>query len=372
MKYLLVIYLLITYSALAVAAPTSVPSADGWSDFSVPGKEPVSPDSIDKSQIENHPLNQLHEVKPVTLSNETKGNTTLDTPLTAIIPNNLDLKAKNSRIRELRNRKVYDYHENPPAPFFQKSKLDKKNKHLPKVFYQGDFTNLLFSAVNKGDLGAISSLLERGADINGRLKESGITPLMLAVKNSFGNLAQYLVIRGANLNILDNSGNTALHIAATKHDYPTINFLVDNAASINIIDKSGKKPLDYLPENKRTSIIINRLATQAEFDQALFDFTESNSYVGASLAINKGANVNSVNQHGNTALLLAVKANNADIVALLLSHGANPTKCDKDGKLAMDYAIKQNNLLLAPIIDTYAIKYELDHKVRHEAGRAAL
>lgn len=370
MRHLLVIYGLLAYASAALAAPNSIPSAEGWSDFNTLGKEAAGLDSIDKAQIENHPLNQAfpppssaEEVKPVTLVGESSGNGSLDAPLTTVIPKDLHLKTQSNRVKELKNRKVYDYREKPPAPFFQKEKFDQKNIHLPGVFYQADFTRLLFAAVDKGNLGAVASLLGNGADINGRLKESGMTPLMLAIKNGFGNLLQYLVIRGADLNVADNTSKTALHTAAIKQDYASINFLLDNGARMNTLDKDAKKPLDYLPEDKRASIIISRLSTAAEFDQALLDFTASNSYVGVSLALAKGAHVDTCDKNGDTPLLIAARAHNQKIVTLLLSHGANPLKVDKNGMLAMDYAVKQKDLALAQLIDTYTIKYELEHGV---------
>lgn len=367
MRYLLVIYGLLAYASAALAAPSSIPSAEGWTDFNTFGKEASGLDSIDKSQIENHPLNQAFpastDIQPVKLVGESSENMALDTPLTDIVPKDLNLKTKNDRVKEFKPRKVYDYREKPPAPFFQKERFDKKNVHLPGVFYQADYTRLLFSAVDQGSIGAAASLLDRGADINGRLKESGITPLMLAAKNGFGDLVQYLVIRGAKLNIHDNAGSTALHYAAAKEDYATINFLLDNGASINAVDNTGKKPLDYLPDDKRASITMSRLTTQAEFDQALLDFSASNSYVGVSLAISKGANVNTCDKNGDTPLLVAARNNNSKIVALLLSHGANPMKVDRNGMSAMDYAAKQKNGKLAQLVDTYTIKYELEHGV---------
>ena len=186
---------------------------------------------------------------------------------------------------------------------------------------------------------------------------------MLAVKNSFGNLVQYLVIRGADLNITDNSGKTVLHTSAIKQDYASINFLLDNGARMNTLDKDGKKPLDYLPDDKRASIIISRLSTAAELDQALLDFTVGNSYVGVSLVLAKGAHVDTCDNNGDTPLLIAARAHNQRIVTLLLSHGANPLKVDKSGMLAMDYAVKQKDAALAQLIETYTIKYELEHGV---------
>jgi ankyrin repeat protein len=377
MKNLLIISALLTYANLAFAASNSEVIAEGWPDIS---SSSSGFDTIDEAAIASHPLNQAfpppdqtlvyskpkdqskEPIKPVTLIDKTIATKQPeDATLSAILGDDINLKNKTNDIKNFKNRKVYDYRDKIPAPFFQKEHYAKPNNHLPGITYQGDFTRLLFTAVDKDNLGAISSLLERGADINGKLKEFGITPLMVAVKNGSGDIVQYLILKGANINITDNRGSTALHIAAKRQDYQTIMFLLDNGASMDISDNSGRKALDYIPENQRVTIIINRLTTQAEFDQALLDFTASGSYIGASLAIRKGANVNTYNKEGETPLLIAIRSNNKDISTLLLSHGANPLMANKCGMVAMDYAEATRNPMLAQLIDTYTIRYELEH-----------
>ncbi len=375
---------MLAFTNLAFAAPSSIPSSDTWSDFEAFSQKPhPTADSIDNSAIANHPLNKAfpppdqslvyskskvsdQSIKPVTLidKNTPVTNKPEDAPLETILGDNLNLKAATtSRVKEFKNRKVYDYREKIPSPFFQKERYAKPNNHLPGVTYQGDFTRLLFSAADKEDIGAISSLLERGADINGKLRGPGITPLMVATKNRSGNIVRYLVLRGADVNLADNTGSTALHIAARNQDYPVIMFLLDNGANMDKIDYSGKKPLDYLPENQRVSIIISRLTTQAEFDKALLDFAASGSYIGVSLAIRKGARIDAQNNNGDTALLLAACSGSKELVALILSHCANPLIVNKNCMTAIDCATRCMNADLVLLIDTYTIKYELEHGV---------
>src|SRR6202021_1077658 len=49
---------------------------------------------------------------------------------------------------------------------------------------------------------------------------------------------------GADVNAIDNQGDTALHGAAQKGDDQVVQFLVDHGAKLDIKDKKGRTPLD--------------------------------------------------------------------------------------------------------------------------------
>jgi uncharacterized protein len=57
--------------------------------------------------------------------------------------------------------------------------------------------------------------------------------------------------------------------------------------------------------------------------------------------IERGANVNAKDRHGNTALLMATQLNQPETVRVLLQHGADVTVADRDGKDAMYWAKKE-------------------------------
>ncbi|MDF3048227.1 MAG: hypothetical protein K0R73_1345 [Candidatus Midichloriaceae bacterium] len=370
MKYLVFIIAIFSLSNICFAEEP----ANAWDDLGNLNQGVFIEDSINNTQLENHPLNQIdtsnkpaphdESIKPVTLYGDSGAEASTQT-LNEILPKQIKLKEKNNQIKELKVRKTYDYRSKPPAPFFRKEKFDKNNSHLPGVFYQADYSRLLLLAAKKGDIGAASNLLSKGANINSQIKESGFTPLMVAVENKFGNLTQYLTLRGADLNIIDNNGRSALHLASQAQDYAAINFLLDNGANMHLVDIEGKEALDYLPEDKRVSIIVSRLTSQEEFDKALLDFSASGSYLGASLTLNKGANINTLDASGNTPLILAACTGNKNLILLLLAHGANPITHNKFNLGAMECAINRNDLEIAQILDTYIIKKELETGVHY-------
>ena len=61
----------------------------------------------------------------------------------------------------------------------------------------------------------MSCLVENGADINAAANSvRGHTPLMFAVHESHIDAVNYLLDQGADVNVQQGSGYTALHIAA--------------------------------------------------------------------------------------------------------------------------------------------------------------
>jgi uncharacterized protein len=64
-----------------------------------------------------------------------------------------------------------------------------------------------------------------------------------------------------------------------------------------------------------------------------------------------GADVNAVNQHGNTALILAASHGRSDIVDVLLAAGARPGITNRSGERAADAARREGHLALASLLD---------------------
>ncbi|GAC1577166.1 MAG: hypothetical protein NVS3B5_09140 [Sphingomicrobium sp.] len=108
-------------------------------------------------------------------------------------------------------------------------------------------------------------------------------------------------------------GETALNIVARRRDSTWLGFLLSRGADPNVGDDSGETPL----------IIAARLG----WDD------------GAATLLGHGAGVDRPNRLGETPLIAAVQARQASLVHLLLENGANPDRKDTAaGYSARDYA----------------------------------
>jgi uncharacterized protein len=88
----------------------------------------------------------------------------------------------------------------------------------PRAQYRpvGGLTALLYAA-RSGCYGCVEAMLAAGADINLPTPE-GVSPLMIAVDNDHNDVAKLLLDKGANPNVWDWWGRTALYIAVDRKE----------------------------------------------------------------------------------------------------------------------------------------------------------
>lgn len=116
------------------------------------------------------------------------------------------------------------------------------------------------------------------------------------------------------VNTLDEqTGETALQIVTRARDLGWMAFLLQNGAQPDVRDRHGN-----------TALMI---AVQIGYDQ------------GAELLLGQGANVNATNNRGETPLIMAVHNHDLALARTLLEVGANPRQTDTvAGMSARDYA----------------------------------
>lgn len=119
------------------------------------------------------------------------------------------------------------------------------------------------------------------------------------------------------------SGETALHIVTNRRDLTWMQFLIAKGANVNVRDAKGITPLVS--------------AVNANFPE------------GVELLVDKGARLNDSNNAGETPLITAVHNRNIAVIRLLLKAGADPDRADNSGRSAKDYARLAGGNLLAEI-----------------------
>ena len=102
----------------------------------------------------------------------------------------------------------------------------------------------LLLAVNKDDMPAVQSLLDRGAYVNARDHNAGMTALMIAATHGHTPIVRLLMGRGADITAKSTQGgDTALIQAAGAGQTETAKVLLDRGADINGRDDIGMTPL---------------------------------------------------------------------------------------------------------------------------------
>jgi ankyrin repeat protein len=106
---------------------------------------------------------------------------------------------------------------------------------------QGD--TRLWQAAASGDLGALKSAIEHGADVNFR-GPGGFNALNAAARNGHLEIVQYLVEHGATIDRSDNQRHkTALLAASFQRHFDIVQYLVEKGANVNAQSVNGFTPL---------------------------------------------------------------------------------------------------------------------------------
>ncbi len=88
-----------------------------------------------------------------------------------------------------------------------------KKADIEKISIHGKPINW---AIGSGHLEATTVLLELGANPNGDNSGSVVAPLILAIDQNRNDLYCLLITNGADINVKDPNGYSALHVAAEK------------------------------------------------------------------------------------------------------------------------------------------------------------
>jgi excisionase family DNA binding protein len=154
----------------------------------------------------------------------------------------------------------------------------------------------LLDAAREGDRDEVKALLAAGADPNVRDGE-GWTALMLVTVKGHLDVARDLLDAGADIHIRNQNGWTALRFAVSMDDAEALRLLLEAGADANERDATG--------------------------DTALLQAAREKSAASLSLLLAHGADVNVRDSSGETALKIAARQGYDEIVQTLREAGAD-------------------------------------------------
>ena len=166
----------------------------------------------------------------------------------------------------------------------------------------------LLNAAKKDDIEAAKQAVTDGADVN--VKDyQGRTALNVAVFYHYKDIAKLLIGKGADVNA-NGDGGTPLHLAAMFGHKEIAKLLIEKGADVNVKSKIEDTPLHYA----KTKEI-------------------------AELLIAKGADVNAKALLEQTPLHSAVLAGHKEIAELLIAKGADVNTKTKRGETPLDFVM---------------------------------
>ncbi|XBS70555.1 ankyrin repeat domain-containing protein [Acerihabitans sp. KWT182] len=225
-------------------------------------------------------------------------------------------------------------------------------------------TPLMRVALTTNDIKHVKSLLRKRANLDQQDK-GGNTVLMWVVKSLFRlknetrcemklSILDLLLNRGADVNLADNEGYTPMMIAAMGNDEKSFAKLVNKKAMVELTNQNGETALHLAIKYNASTTIINSLNS---FYQKM-NVRDNNGHSPFMIASfrrkldlmrtyhDKGVDINEFDVKGWTALMYAVNCGDADVVNLLKELGADFNLADSHGKTALEIArILQNSTM---------------------------
>ena len=160
-------------------------------------------------------------------------------------------------------------------------------------------------------------------DIN-KQDMDGDTALMVSSRIGDQDISKELLLRGANPNLINKSGASALLWAVANGSVETVEMLLEKGADLNYVDGRGNSAFG--------------LAARVSY--------EDKSYELMTIMLAKGADINIKDSGGVTPLMYAIYSTDFDKVDFLLRKGADVTIKNNEGQSAVDIAATRGGNML--------------------------
>jgi len=222
-------------------------------------------------------------------------------------------------------------------------------------------TALIFATI-ENHARAVELLVEHGADVNGasaamdyesrRAGQSILglgewTPVMYAARENALDAGRALIAAGADLDVQDPDGATALVIAIINAHYEFANMLIDAGADTNLADtEPGMGPLYAAVDMHRLAVGHGRgtpppvgLLTAVDTARYLLEHgADPNASLKKPILTRTHTIGDTALGEGATPLLRAAKSGDIEMVRLLVEFGADPLAKMPNGTTALHFA----------------------------------
>ena len=167
-----------------------------------------------------------------------------------------------------------------------------------------------------------------------------------AAKNNDESAIVGLTLRGFDLNIVDERGETALLIAVRSGSDKVVEFLLKQpSVKVEARNRNGESPLMLAALLGRLDIATKLIQRKAEVNKTRWtplhyacSNAEPSSEAMVRLLLEHHAYIDAESPNRSTPLMMAARYGHADLVPLLLAEGADPTLRNEKGMTAIDFA----------------------------------
>src|SRR5512136_3340828 len=174
----------------------------------------------------------------------------------------------------------------------------------------------VFDLLRRGDVAAVRAMVEKTPELVTARDDQGQALLHYAAYGQDPALVDFLIDKGAKVDLASAQTKTPLHIAAINDRREVVAALLKRGASLEIRDDYGRTAL----------ILCARERGQAATARVLID---------------AGADINAVDKFGSSALELATWRGKAEFIDLLLEKGARVPESGQKWAAGLSQAASQ-------------------------------
>ncbi|XP_025025282.1 ankyrin-3-like [Python bivittatus] len=249
----------------------------------------------------------------------------------------------------------YQEKKDSPRPIKPKKLICDKPKEKTTLAAGQSLDNDLnvptvFDFVRKG----ILSDLEKALNVSNvnATNSANETLLHIAAAHGHTEIIDYLISKGAKLEVKDNKGRTPLHRAAGRGHDKAVKMLLQAGANMYSFDQEGKTPLHLANQNQHIHVLKNILKEETRRHKNQHNFLHMTALKDDSdlvqILLKNGALIDAKDERHQTALSYAVSKGYEKTVKVLLEGGANV-----DSNIT-DAAFNSNNQSLFKLLLEYA------------------
>ncbi|XP_046548455.1 ankyrin-3-like [Haliotis rubra] len=235
--------------------------------------------------------------------------------------------------------------------------LVKQGADLSVVDEDGD--NILHVACRGGNVKIVNYILMQNiVDINSKDDEE-MTPVMLAASHGKREVFDILVIKGADLSVVDKDGDNILHVACRGGNVKIVNYiLMQNIVDINSKDDEEMTPVmlaAYHGKREVFGILVKQGADLSVVDEDGDNILHvacrgGNVKIVNYILMQNIVDINSIDDKEMTPVMLAAFHGKREVFDILVIKGADLSVVDRDGDNILHVACRGGNVKIVNYI----------------------